>query len=171
MLYIEAVQNIAIPNGMPSLFLAGGITGCPDWQADMVSRLGDLDIALINPRRANFPIDDPNAARQQIEWEHRGLGMADAISFWFPCETLCPITLYELGAWTARSSMSLARMGVTGWAPQKPIFVGVHPDYKRRLDVEIQTELAKPYPSSMVSPSIDDLCRRVREWFTYQETY
>jgi hypothetical protein len=20
--------------------------------------------------------------------------------FWFPCETLCPITLYELGAWT-----------------------------------------------------------------------
>lgn len=54
---------------------------------------------------------------------------ADAILFWFPCETLCPITLYELGAW----SMS-----------DKPLFVGVHPAYQRRQDVEIQTRLARP---------------------------
>jgi len=111
------------------LFLAGGIQGCPDWQSDMVSLLHDTSWVVLNPRRTNFPIHDPTAADAQIQWEYDHLRYADVILFWFPCETLCPIVLYELGAW----SMT-----------KKPLYVGVHPDYQRRQDVEIQTRLSRP---------------------------
>ena len=93
--YIEALTEYE-PGPLPAVFLAGGITGCPGWQQEIVGRLHDLSVVLLNPRRANFPINDPTAAPQQIEWEHRH-PKADTIAFWFPCETLCPITLYELG--------------------------------------------------------------------------
>ena len=111
-----------------SLFLAGGITNCPDWQEKMRKALKDVDIVLLNPRRYDFPIGDPNAAEAQIKWEYNHLRKASMILFWFPKETLCPIVLYELGAW----SMTM-----------KKLFVGVHPEYKRRQDVEIQTSLAR----------------------------
>ena len=114
--------------GSSTLFLAGGITGCPDWQTDLLRLLADTDLVVFNPRRKDFPIGDPNAALEQIAWEHHVLRQADIISFWFPKETLCPITLYELGAW----SMT-----------QKPLCVGMHPEYQRRQDVEIQTALAR----------------------------
>lgn len=112
-----------------SLFLAGGITNCPDWQELMRKALKDIDIVLLNPRRYDFPIGDPNAAEAQIKWEYNHLRKASMILFWFPKETLCPIVLYELGAW----SMTM-----------KILFVGVHPEYKRRQDVEIQTKFVRP---------------------------
>jgi hypothetical protein len=113
----------------PKLFLAGGIANCPDWQQEVIGYLEKSHWILLNPRRKDFPIGDPNASLEQISWEHHHLRMADAILFWFPCETICPIVLYELGAW----SMT-----------KKPLFVGVHPDYVRRQDVEIQTRLVRP---------------------------
>lgn len=133
MIYVEAPQ--ATPEEAtlttPWLFMAGGITGCPDWQAEMRAMLeiGGFPGTLLNPRRANFDVRDPAAGPAQIAWEARMLREADAISFWFPCETLCPITLYELGAWTASD---------------KPIFVGTHPEYARRFDVIEQTRLRRP---------------------------
>src|SRR5882724_7144555 len=96
--YIEAPAQYT--GAGPSVFLAGGITGCPGWQDHAASRLGDLPLAVLNPRRADFPIDDPSAAEAQIAWEHRHLRRAAAALFWFPSETLCPITLYELGAFS-----------------------------------------------------------------------
>lgn len=130
--YVEAPQTL-IDNfdGRRNkiLFLAGGITGCPEWQQEMRKMLELTDLVLLNPRRKNFPIGDPSAAQWQIEWEHAGLKLADMILFWFPKETICPIVLYELGAW----SMT-----------EKPIFVGVHPEYVRKQDVEIQTKLVRP---------------------------
>jgi len=113
------------------IFLAGGITDCPDWQADIIARLNTrLDgWTLYNPRRPLFPIHDPAAARAQIEWEFTWLRRAEMILFWFPCETLCPIVLYELGAWSMTA---------------KPIFVGCHSEYRRAQDVVIQTKLQRP---------------------------
>lgn len=139
--------NEYLPGNLPSLFLAGGIMGCPDWQAEVVKLLSDQPGRLLNPRRAHFPIDDPTAAQKQIEWEHRHLRMADAILFWFPCETLCPIVLYELGAWSMTS---------------KPLFVGTHPDYKRRLDVEIQTRLVRP--GVTVHASLEGVVANAGRW-------
>ena len=136
MIYIESPQEFGhtpTPKGESSIFLAGGITNCPDWQQEMRGLLADTDFVLFNPRRENFPIHDPNAAKKQISWEYRHLGMADKVLFWFPCETLCPIVLFELGRWSFRSGRE-----------EKPIFIGVHPDYPRRQDVEIQMSLIRP---------------------------
>ena len=144
MRYIEAITPYTYKDGDKSVFIAGGITDCPDWQQDFVKLLSDTDITILNPRRANFPIHDPNAALEQIKWEHDNLRRAVAISFWFPKETICPIVLYELGAWSMTD---------------KPIFVGVHPEYQRRQDVEIQTQLSRPRVKIVYS--LNDLAKQV----------
>jgi len=148
--YIEALNKYNVNDTDDlSVFLGGGITGCPDWQAEMRSKLEGLPITILNPRRANFPIEDPSAGKEQITWEYDQLARATAILFWFPCETLCPITLYELGKWSHS---------------HKPLFVGVHPDYKRRFDVEMQTSLART--DVKVCYSLDELASQVRAFAT-----
>ena len=129
------------------MFLAGGISNCYDWQKDLVQLLKDEEIALLNPRRINFPMHDKNAAKEQIEWEHIYLRRADAVSFWFPKETLCPITLYELGIQIMK---------------YKPLFIGVHPEYERKLDVEIQTRLERP--EIEIVYNLDALSHKIKEW-------
>lgn len=147
MTYIEALAEF--DGTEPSLFLAGGISGTFDWQADIVARLADLPLVVLNPRRKNFPINDPAAAPAQIEWEFRHLRRATAVLFWFPHETLCPIALYELGG------RALVR--------EQPLFVGTHRDYQRRLDVEVQLKLARP-EIAVVSDTAA-LANQVREWY------
>jgi hypothetical protein len=146
MQYVEALNEYE-PGPLPAVFLAGGISGCPDWQREVVGLLRDDPVVLLNPRRAAFPIGDPEAGLKQIEWEHRHLRKADSILFWFPRETLCPIALYELGAWSMTA---------------KPLFVGAHLDYPRRLDVEVQTRLARP--AIRVVNNWTDLAEQVRSW-------
>lgn len=138
----------------PRIFMAGGITNCPDWQTELAGRIDRGVGTLFNPRRAHFPIDDPSAADEQIRWEHDALRLADGILFWFPAETLCPIVLYELGAWSMTT---------------KPLVVGCHPDYRRREDVFIQTELARP--DVPLRDSLEDVAwevglmvTRLRDW-------
>ena len=121
MQYIEAPENW--DENTNSLFMAGGITGCPDWQKELVAFLDDVEITLLNPRRKSFDTKKLSETKEQIEWEHKHLKKASAISFWFPKETLCPITLYELGTWSAKG---------------KKLFIGVHPEYKRKKDVGVQ---------------------------------
>lgn len=145
MIYIEAPNSYEPRSLGESIYLAGGITDCPDWQQEMVRLLSGTNLTLLNPRRSQFPMGDPNAAREQITWEHKALRNARSILFWFPHETLCPIVLYELGAWSMTD---------------KPIFVGVHPEYKRRLDVEIQTELSRP--EVKIVYSLNDLAEQVK---------
>jgi len=90
MKYIESPTEYFCAGTDTTLFLAGGITGCPNWQTEVVAKLTPTDLTLLSPRRANFDVSNPNIAVEQIEWEHRHLGRSDAILFWFPCETLCP---------------------------------------------------------------------------------
>jgi hypothetical protein len=132
----------------PSVFLAGGISGCPEWQSEVMAALADAGVILLNPRRPDYR-DEPDAARAQIAWEFVHLRRADAILFWFPCETLCPITLFELGAWSMTN---------------KPLLVGTHPGYKRRLDVEAQLALVRP--DVTIADSLDSLIALLREWLT-----
>lgn len=139
--------NGAMPE--KSLFMAGGISGCPDWQTEFIERLKDNDGLLFNPRRANFDINDPSAAEIQIQWEHYHLRRARAVSFWFPHETLCPIVLFELGAWSMTD---------------KPIFVGCHPLYKRRYDVVMQLKLSRP--KVRVVQSLVELTSQIKRWVT-----
>lgn len=125
---------IRAPSNAPivglSLFLAGGISNCPNWQRDAIDlfSLVTLNGIIINPRRDSIENSEKVAA-EQITWEYNRLHAASAVFFWFPKETLCPITLFELG---------------TMCHSTKPIFVGTHPEYQRRFDVIKQLELYRP---------------------------
>jgi len=122
------MREIQAPEFYPTadVFLAGGILGADNWQPRAVELLSPYPGTLYNPRRKEPFVRDMQQA--QVEWEFNGLRNAKSIIFWFPPETLCPITLFELGVWLGTD---------------KPIFVGTHPNYARRLDVEIQTSLVR----------------------------
>ena len=112
------------------LFLGGGITGCPDWQSEVIKRLDlpYISLSLYNPRRTDWNREaDDSEVINQIKWEHTYLRKANAIMFWFPEESICPITLFELGYWLNRD---------------KKLFIGTHPKYPRALDVLTQVGLA-----------------------------
>jgi len=146
--YIEALEECSGAGPEPKLFLAGGITGCHDWQSEVVAKLTGVDnLVLLNPRRKEWPIDNPDESTKQIKWEHAHLLRADAILFWFPRETVCPIALFELGSWLPRP---------------KPVFVGTHTEYSRRMDVVVQCGLERP--GLKVVHSLDALCEQVLEW-------
>ena len=130
-----------------SLFLACGITNCPDWHKELIELLKDTYLTLLNPRRKNFQENNPEIEEEQISWEFNHLKKASAVSFWFTKETLCPITLYELG----KQSTS-----------NKPLFIGVHPDYSRKRDVEIQTKLIRPEIN--VVYSLNELAEQIKNW-------
>jgi hypothetical protein len=95
-------------------------------------------------------MDDPNASEHQIRWEYGRIRNADVMSFWFPKETLCPITLFELGAALERG---------------KPLAVGSHPDYPRKLDIEIQIPLRRQ--EVKISHSLEKHAKEIRKLLTY----
>jgi hypothetical protein len=147
MQYVEAPEVYPSGGDYVTVFMAGGITGCPDWQWTMAKLLKDTELVVFNPRRANFPIDDPDASYEQISWEHYHLHRAERIMFWFPAENQagCPIALFELGAWL-RSD--------------KHVAVGVEPGYVREEDVRIQTGLERP--EITVVSTLPDLALEIR---------
>ena len=79
------------------LFLAGGITNCPDWQTEVTHMLTHLDINIANPRRPYGLEKTGDEAARQISWEHEMLDRAAVTMFWFPAGATQPIALLELG--------------------------------------------------------------------------
>lgn len=135
MIYVEALDELKYGVEGKTVFLAGGTT---DWRREVRYLLRDTDLILLDPI-----CDSP--LRERMMWEHSHLKMADVILFWFPRETPCSITLYELGIWSASD---------------KPIFIGMHPDYQYRQNVEIQTHLVRP--EVRICYSLDDLIQQVK---------
>lgn len=127
-------------------FLAGGITNCPNWQDEVIKNIKEYSssenidlkyLDIYNPRRANFPIDNPNAAQEQIEWEFKYLEKCDIFSMYFcnaPSDQ--PICMYELG----RNISEIRNEYMGTWGHR--IIVSVEKGYKREQDVLIQTRLA-----------------------------
>lgn len=147
MKYIECPEWMEDYN--TSVFLAGGITGCRDWQKDMVNALSVCaGLTVVNPRRSTFDTSNPNESKFQIRWEYSHLKTVMAVAFWFPPETLCPITLYELGKICGRK--------------REKLFIGIHPEYKRKLDIEIQMELEEP--GLKIVYSLEDLAKQIIDW-------
>lgn len=129
------------------LFLAGGISNCPDWQAATELALSDLLGVVHNPRRPGVLVADE--AVGQIEWEFEALRLSETILFWFPKDTVCPITLYELGVWATKGA---------------PLIVGTDPKYTRQIDVFTQLRLARP--DVIVHDSLDAVITQYREDMT-----
>lgn len=122
MLYVQAPDEF-LGSGF-RIFLAGGITGVEEWQMRVAQKLRDLDVIVLNPRRASFNANDPAAAPAQIAWEYAALQSSDLTLFWFPdCDpavTVQPIALYELGYALGQG---------------RPLVLGASPGYPRRLDI------------------------------------
>lgn len=131
----------------PCVFLAGGITNCGDWQQDMVNLLKDSNLTILNPRRIDFDIAKVDNTIEQINWECKTMWESDLVVFWFPQETVCPITLFELG-------LNLGR-----W---KKVLVGVHPNYSRKLDLEVQVPLYNR--NIKIANSIHELAEQILEY-------
>jgi hypothetical protein len=117
-----------------SIFLAGSITNAKDWQKTVYASIRNANGVVYNPRRENFDINNPKDSRIQIEWEFEYLRKADIIVFYFSHETVAPITLFELGAALERNSHEDIRN-------QQKILIYCEPEYSRKSDVKIQTEL------------------------------
>ncbi|MFG3043156.1 nucleoside 2-deoxyribosyltransferase domain-containing protein [Streptomyces sp. NPDC048330] len=130
MRYVEAPEEFTGPGFC--LFLAGGISDCPDWQKTTTAALDDLDVTVFNPRRSTFPLHDPNAEATQVTWEYRHLRRADIVLFWFPDSPTShqPIALYELGMAAATEDTDLV--------------VGASLGYVRRTNVVAQLSNARP---------------------------
>jgi hypothetical protein len=144
--YIEAPKVVTIENDL-SVFLAGGISNCEDWQkhsADTLSQLEELTV--INPRRNNWDMDDNvKESAKQIAWEFKYIRKTTDIIFWFTDDTVQPITLYELGAALQRNSEhwddNLPFEDDKGFVKGQRIFLGADENYTRLMDVKIQANL------------------------------
>lgn len=70
------------------LFLAGGITGCDDWQSYVVNHITASDLAVINPRRQVW--DSSITTEEQVTWEFKATQKCNHILFWFTPPTMNP---------------------------------------------------------------------------------
>jgi hypothetical protein len=95
--------------------------------------LKDYNVTIYNPRRNNFDINNPKVSEEQIKWEHKYLHESNILVFYFAQETLCPITLFELGAALERNIYTTIK---------QDIIVYCEPEYSRKFDVELQIKLA-----------------------------
>ncbi|NJN15248.1 MAG: hypothetical protein HC822_02570 [Oscillochloris sp.] len=97
---------------MPSLFLAGSIEQgrAVDWQTEVVTALADIQVTILNPRRAAWDASwrqtiDNKPFRNQVEWELTALERADLIAMYIAPETQAPISLLELGLFAAAGKL------------------------------------------------------------------
>lgn len=157
---ITAIEEYKKESYEVSCFLAGGISKCWEWQDAVIKYLKEIDskhlmhdLVLFNPRRANFPINDPNASEEQICWEFKNLQKMDIFSMYFcgNTESDQPICFYELGRnlnimnERYRSNLGTTQkypMIITGVSPSTTCIVTCESDFRRIKDVDIQTKLA-----------------------------
>ena len=154
------------------IFLAGGITGCYNWQLKIINELESCpfsgEIVLFNPRRTDFDISNPNAAYEQIHWEFRYLNRMDAFTIYFAASETSdqPICMYELGRYLSEMQHRFP----LDWKDR--IVIGIEDGYSREKDVCIQTGLATDYmltPLVNVTPElyakqISDTARKMIFW-------
>lgn len=126
-------------NGKTACFLAGGITNCRNWQIEVINLLKDYeknmdlsDLVIFNPRRDNFPSDDPNSSKEQIKWEFDALSKSDIFSMYFVGETEStqPICFYELGKDLGLRFPNFENVVITS-----------EPSFLRNIDVREQVSL------------------------------
>lgn len=173
---LTAVENIDLSN-KTVVFLAGGITNCKDWQKEVINNLkGNLkfnsefyeDLVIANPRRENFPIHDPNASQEQIEWEFKMLEACDLFTMYFDGDTPSdqPICFYELGR-------NLVRMTEKyNDKVSDHVIITVDENFKRKQDVYIQSKLAGFEASIIPSDQATEYhSRKITEWCINYQNY
>lgn len=136
-----------------SIFIAGGISDCPNWQDDMVSLINSERYDVVNPRREGGFDRTGETAEAQITWEYQALSHVENCIFWFPKETLCPITLFELGKMLEKAHRD----------PVIKLAIGWHPEYVRAFDLRVQIGLVGMKRQIIhAAPGWDELCSAIK---------
>lgn len=136
MAQVITAPSIEIPM-FTSVFLAGGITNCKEWQKEVIENLEYEDVSLFNPRQEHFDVSDKTASYKQILWEFERLEEMNIFSMYFCNDNSDqPICMYELG----RNIIRIQNRFPSDW--EKRIVISVEDGYRRKSDVFIQTELA-----------------------------
>lgn len=138
---VTAPERIDFPPKSIKIFLAGGIQKCEEWQEKIIDMFKntdfDKDIYILNPRRDNFPIDDPNASEEQITWEFDMIEQCDYFAMLFLNSISDqPICFYELG----RNIERMKERFQLSWKDR--LIISCDEKFKRIQDVVIQTRLA-----------------------------
>ena len=159
--YIRQPKDITV-------FLAGRITNCWEWQDKVIEMLQNqtevnLDnLVIFNPRRKNFPIDKPEESRKQIKWEFEMLEQCDIFSMYFCAgESDQLICMYELGRNICRMQMRFPM----NWDVR--FVVTVEEGYKRAKDVRIQTALACDFTENWIHNCIEDHIDNIIDDYVY----
>ena len=151
MAQIITAPSIEVPK-FTSVFLAGGITNCKEWQKAVIDELAFEDISFFNPRQEHFDVSDKNASYKQILWEFERLEKMDIFSMYYCNDNSDqPICMYELG----RNIVRMQNRFPSDW--EKRIVISVEDGYRRKADVLIQTELAtqnKIFVDANVTPDL-----------------
>jgi len=124
-----------------TIFLAGGITKCWEWQQaclDEIERLSKKknvntdNMIIYNPRRPYFKHDAKvYEVNEQVQWEYHYLETCDIFSMYFcESESAQPICMYELGRNVAK------RQQYEGGIDR--VVVSAETKYSRYLDVALQ---------------------------------
>lgn len=155
---ITAVENYNRQKNDVFCFLGGGITNCQEWQDRVIELLSNIDdnLVVFNPRRKNFPINNPNATLEQIQWEFNWLEQCDMFSMYFdgPTKSDQPICFYELG----RNIERMKQKFPSNW--YKRIILSCNIKFKRMYDVVIQTNLATNKLCKInIDDDFEDLCK------------
>lgn len=117
-----------------TVFLAGGITNCENWQKEVIDYLKSLPdektdkLVIFNPRRDKWPKNsDTEEIRRQINWEADYIRTADIFTMYFTNTDKSdqPICFYELGKYANRSND----------------IISYQEGFKRALDVEFQMSI------------------------------
>ena len=127
--------------GNITVFLAGGISKCDDWQSEVIEELKfDENVTFYNPRQKSFDIENFASAVDQITWEYERLEKADIFSMYFcNSESDQPICMYELG----RNIVRMQIKHPNDWMNR--IVVSIEEGYKRKTDVRMQLMLCAPH--------------------------
>lgn len=134
-----------------SIFLAGGIKNCPNWQEDIIQKI-NYPVVIYNPRREIYEEDNLNMLGRQIEWEKEHLKLSNIIIFWFPSDSICPTSLFELGLLLN--------------SEDKKLFIGFDPKYERKDAMLFQ--VGQYRPDLKVYNSMDDLIEDLNKYLGQQ---
>ena len=133
-----------------TIFLGGSISGAANWQTE-ATKLLLPHFHIFNPRRDHYEKLDPAVEREQITWEFQHLNLAEIALFYFSHETVAPITLFEYGK-------QLIKMR---YAPFRKTYVCIHPNYARKNDVLIQTQLEQPELVKCIFDDLPTMCAAI----------
>lgn len=122
-----------------TVFLAGGITNCENWQKEVIDYLKSLPeektdkLVIYNPRRDKWPKNsDTEEIRRQINWEADYIRSAIIFTMYFTNTEKSdqPICFYELGKYANNRLNDI---------------ISYQEGFKRALDVEFQMSIQGGY--------------------------